>query len=376
MSARAERDAPLGVCLLDSIVPWGGGEAWCVATASALAARGHRAAIACARGSALERRARAAGLAVHAARLDGPAAVLAVPGLARFLRREGLELVIANVGRDVRTGAAACALAGARLLQRRGIARPLKRDPLSRWLYRGPVRRVVANCEAIRASLLAGADFADPRRFVVVRNAVETPDTPARADLRRELGLPPDALLVGTAGRLAPMKGLEHLLAAWPAVRAAAPAAHLVLAGAGELADDLAARARERGLAGSVHLLGFRADAPDVLADLDVFALPSVRDEGGSNALLEAMARGRPCVVARVGGLAETVADGEQAPCGLVVPPGDAAALGAALAALCGDGARRAELGERARALARERHAPDAIAARWEELLREVRERG
>ena len=139
----------LRLVLLDSIRPWGGGEKWVLETARTLAGRGHAVHVAAARGSELAERAREAGLSVH--ELGG------VLGLARLLRQERTEVLVANVGRDVRRGALACLLArvGTRLVQRRGIARPLKRDPLNRWLYGGSrVARVVANCGAIREALL------------------------------------------------------------------------------------------------------------------------------------------------------------------------------------------------------------------------------
>ncbi len=360
--------------LFDSIRTWGGGEKWCVETATALRARGHAVAIACARGSALLERARDRNLETFVLARPPFGALL----LARYLARAPFELVVANVGRDVRLGAAACALSGARLLQRRGIARPLKRDPLHRFLYRRSVRRIVANCEAIRARLLEGALFLDPARVVVVPNAVELPGpeaVPEIARVRAELGIEASAPLVGAVGRLSPMKGLRHLVEAWASMRADASAdsaagrAHLLLVGEGELAAELRTDVAARGLPASVHLTGFRRDAAAILAGLDLLVVPSVRDEGASNTLLEAMAHGRPAIVTRCGGLPETVGEGVG---GLVVPPGDAEALAAALTRLLSRPEERLTLGRCARERARERHAPDVVAARWEELLAEV----
>jgi glycosyltransferase involved in cell wall biosynthesis len=324
--------------------------------------------VACKEKSALETRANEARLEVWAGKLSGAAGMLGAVAFGKYLAREGFELVVANVGRDVRLGAVACALAGAKLLQRRGIARPIKKDALHRRLYTKSVRRVVANCEAIRSAMLEGADFVDPARFVVIPNAVHVPADEEPSPIREQLALE-HAPLAGAVGRLSPMKGLEHLVDAWPAVREAVPDARLVLVGEGELADELHARAAERGVADDVHLAGFRADAPAVIAALDVLAMPSVRDEGASNTLLEAMARGRAAVVSDVGGLPETVGEA-----GVVVPSGDVPALAEAVAGLLGDPERREALGHAALARVRERHAPDVVTARWEELLSEVRD--
>ncbi len=365
------RDA-LRVLLLDSIREWGGGEKWCVETARWLSMRGHRIALGCARGSALEERAHLEGLPTFSAPLAGPAGLTAAIRLSAFLRREGIRAVVANVGRDLRIGALACGLAGARLVQRRGLARSLKRDPLSRWLYRRAVRRVVANCEAIRSRMLQGADFVDPARFVVIPNAIEVgppPEAGRDARLRAELSIDPDAPLVGAVGRLARMKGHEHLLAAWPAVRARVPGAVLLVAGEGSEGEGLRRLAGQLELGESARFLGFRADAAALISAIDVLAIPSVRDEGCNNALLEAMARGRPAVVSDCEGLPEVAVDGSTA---TVVPRADPEALAGALAGLLESPAERKRMGEAARRRAIERYSVEAVLPRWEELLAAV----
>src|SRR5205807_4507369 len=108
------------------------------------------------------------------------------------------------------------------------------------------------------------------------------------------------------------------------------PDVHLAIAGRGDLADALSARARELGVAGRLHLLGLRSDVADVLAAADLFVLPSL-SEGLPLALLEAMFAGLPIVASRVGEIPTALVDGE---CGVLVPPGDPAALAAAQARL------------------------------------------
>jgi glycosyltransferase involved in cell wall biosynthesis len=99
-------------------------------------------------------------------------------------------------------------------------------------------------------------------------------------------------------------------------------------------------------LGGVVRFAGFRHDMPACLAAADIVALPSLH-EGLGVAALEAMAAGRPVLASRVGGLGEVVVAEET---GLLVPPGDADALAAALARLAGDPALRARLGAAGRA--------------------------
>ena len=99
---------------------------------------------------------------------------------------------------------------------------------------------------------------------------------------------------------------------------------------------------RENGAARRTHLLGWRADAAELLPAFDVLVLPSWR-EGVPLAALEAMAAGVPVVASRVGGMPDVLRDGET---GVLVPARDPAALAAALASLLADGARRRALAD------------------------------
>jgi hypothetical protein len=146
-------------------------------------------AIACARGSALEERARAARVPVWSRPVGRLGWRLgSALAFARFLRRERITLVVANVGRDVRLGALACPLAGAALLQRRGLLRPLGRGPLGRWLYGRRVRRVIVNSTALARLVLESAPFL-AGRVALLPNAIERPAavSGAGAGLRAEL---------------------------------------------------------------------------------------------------------------------------------------------------------------------------------------------
>lgn len=167
------------------------------------------------------------------------------------------------------------------------------------------------------------------------------PDAPARARLRAELGIPEDALVVGSVGRLAPEKDYPLL------VRAVGPllseGLRLVLVGRGEDRAEIE-RAVPSDRARFVVLTGLRHDIPALLAAFDVFALSS-RTEGLPLAIPEAMACALPVVATSVGGIPSAVPPG----CGLLVPSRDAPALRAAVAALARDPARRRAMGESAR---------------------------
>jgi sugar transferase (PEP-CTERM/EpsH1 system associated) len=166
-------------------------------------------------------------------------------------------------------------------------------------------------------------------RVVTIHNGVDTGRFAEgdREGAREALGLPAGAPIVGTVGRLDPVKDHLRLIAAFRSVVARRPDALLLIAGDGPLRDDLRGAVEAAGLQGSVRLLGERADVPRVLAALDVFTLPSIA-EGISNTILEAMASGLPVVATNVGGNPELVEDGVT---GRLVEPRQTEALAAAL---------------------------------------------
>ena len=122
------------------------------------------------------------------------------------------------------------------------------------------------------------------------------------------------------------------------------PSLHAVLAGDGPLRGAVDAAIAHHRLTGVVHATGYRADADALLASADVVTLSS-REEGMGTVLLDAMAFGKPVVATR-GGIPEVIEDGVS---GILTPPGDAAALGGAIADLCESPDRRAALSSAAR---------------------------
>jgi sugar transferase (PEP-CTERM/EpsH1 system associated) len=164
-----------------------------------------------------------------------------------------------------------------------------------------------------------------------------------REESRAAIGIAPGRTVVGTVGRLNPVKGQATLIQAF--ARLASTDAVLVIAGDGPCRDELQQCASRLGLGDRVRLLGERHDVPRVLRALDVFVLPSIA-EGISNTVLEAMATGLPVVATRVGGNPELIAHGTT---GRLVPPENAEALAEGIAEYVRDPIRRREHGAGAR---------------------------
>jgi len=160
---------------------------------------------------------------------------------------------------------------------------------------------------------------------------------------RRELGLPPGALVVGAIGRLNEQKGHRHLLDAAAQVFRGRDV-RLLIAGDGDLMEPLREQARQLGIAERVVFAGHRADVPELLGAIDVFCISSLY-EGTPLTLFEAMAAGKAVVSTSVDGCREVLADGHN---GLLVPPQNAGALASALVRVLDDAALRQRLGEAA----------------------------
>ncbi len=279
---------------------------------------------------------RAGGLRVHALPLLPPAPdrVRAIPYLLRDLAASLVLLA------RVRPGVVLLTLPAHNLGLGTVLAARLARVPLvttfhlvvdvhlrpgRRRLHRAGLRgrgRWVAVSEHVRREL-AERLAVDPSRIDRIENGTRLPAPPgeherarARADVRGELGLPADAALVLTVGRLTPQKGHRHLVPALARLRGTHPRTWLVWAGDGPEAAPLAADARAAEVEDRILFLGHRADVPRLLAAADVLALPSLF-EGHPFALIEALAAGLPIVAADRPPMSDMVEDGRT---GLTVP--------------------------------------------------------
>lgn len=182
---------------------------------------------------------------------------------------------------------------------------------------------------------------------------------PERSErVRAELGTG-DAPLVVAAARQERQKGLDVLLRAWPAVRAAVPAARLIIAGReGRQTNDLRSTLASMPAPHNVTLLGPWPHVPDLLAAADVFVVPS-RWEGLGSVLIEGMALEAPIVASDLPPIRETLGDGL---CGLLVPVEDADRLAGAIVEVLCDGAGGVERTAAARMRFLEHYAIDRVA--------------
>jgi glycosyltransferase involved in cell wall biosynthesis/acetyltransferase-like isoleucine patch superfamily enzyme len=292
--------------------------------------------------------------------------------LARFLRRERIDVLQVYFPDSTYLGVPAARLAGVpHVIRTRNNVNhwmtPTHRR-LGRLLNRF-VTATVANCEACRRAVIA--DECPPEGSVVVlENGVDLSRfAEARRRSSRHRGGTP--LRVGIVANLRPVKGLDVFNDAASLVAAERADVVFEIAGEGELRAELERQAAERGLADRLTLVGSVADVPAFLAQLDVAVLSS-RSEGMSNAILEYMAAGLPIVATAVGGTVHLLEDGVH---GLLVPPGDPAALAAAIGRLLRDPALASRLGAAARRRAEECFSREAMVRRFESFYLDLKRR-
>jgi len=250
----------------------------------------------------------------------------------------------------------------------------------ARYSPAGERRRAFLDREIVGrgADVFIAVSDADRRRMIdverivaervrVLRNAVPTPLTTGR-DVRGELGIPRDALVVVTVCQLRPEKALELLVDAAAILRTEFPELRVLIAGEGGERRTLEAQIAEAALEDVVLLLGTRRDVPDVVAAADV-AVCCSDFEGTPLSVMEYMGAGKPVVATNVGGLPELVENGRE---GLLFRRRDERDLAQAVAALLRDPDRRLRMGAHARERQRREFHLDAMARRLEVLYEEL----
>ncbi|MCW3095028.1 MAG: hypothetical protein JWL77_646 [Chthonomonadaceae bacterium] len=196
----------------------------------------------------------------------------------------------------------------------------------------GAAARVIAVSEAVAATLRQTGIGAE--RIAVIPNGVDISrfEHPLETDsVRSEIGVGASDRIVLAVGRLSPEKGFDVLIDAFASLQTRLQDTHLVIVGDGPEAARLKAHAEKS--TERIHFLGHRSDTARLFAVSDLIVTPS-RQEGQGIVPLEAMAAGRAVIASRVGGLVETIVEGET---GLLVPPDDAPALCGTMETLLND---------------------------------------
>jgi glycosyltransferase involved in cell wall biosynthesis len=344
---------------IDTAKTWRGGQNQALLTVLGLRGLGHRTVLVAHPQGELRRRA-AEGLDLIGLAPRSELDLAAAWRLARVLKQIEPEIVHAHDPHGVAVAAAAIGFGGLAvkptLVASRRVDFQLKMNALSQWKYR-QVAAFLCASEAIRQILIAQGI---PReQALTIHEGIDLAhvDAAPPVSVREAFWLPTHAPIVGCVGALVEHKGHRYLVHAATDIVRAVPEARIVILGEGDLRDELTRMIKELGLERHVLLPGFRPDVLSLLKAVDVFVMPSVT-EGLGTSIIDAMACTKAVVASAVGGIPEVV---EPEKTGLLVPPRDASALGAAVVRLLRDEPLRDRLAQAGRVRVEQRFTADRM---------------
>jgi len=362
---------PLHIVHTEASQGWGGQEIRILTEAQGMIERGHRVTLLTPPGARIFQAARERGIPVEAMPFEKKT-FKGVLAMRRWLRDNACDIINTHSSTDSWLVALA-QIASARrvpVVRTRHISAPVSTAWLTRWLYASASDHVVTTGEKLRVAL-------EERLALPLGHATSIPTgidlsrfsraaaKPGGA-VRSALGIPADALVIGIAATLRSWKGHDYLLEAFTGLAGKFPSAHLLIVGDGPRRQHLMERIAATGLAEKIHLIGHREDIPDVLAAMDLFALPSYANEGVPQAIMQAMAMELPVVSTTVGSIDEAVEDGIT---GYLIEPRNTLQLEEKLAMFLGNETLRRQMGEAGRDRAQARFSLDAMLDAMEKVF-------
>jgi glycosyltransferase involved in cell wall biosynthesis len=351
----------------ESSTGWGGQENRTLNELIGMRERGHEMAVVSRPGARILERAKEAGFETFAVDMRG---AIDFPNMLRLrgvIKRFGADIVNTHSGRDTQlAGMAARTLSQRpRIVRTRHLALPIT----SKFTYSVLPDHVVTVSKYVENYLVeAGVPRSGITTIPTGVDFGRYDRTAVQGNLREELGLPADTLLVGTVAILRVKKGHNEILDAIPTVLQRFPSAHFIFAGDGPQMANLVKRIAAEGLDERVHLLGLRRDVTNILASLNIFVLPTHQEALGT-AFIEAGAMSLPAVATKVDGVPEVVQHDRT---GLLVPLQDGAAVAEAICRLLDDPIYREAMGRNAAEFVRRVFSREVMAQGMERLYQRL----
>ncbi len=291
-----------------------------------------------------------------------------------FLRRERVDVVHAHLFGSNFWGTVIGRLARVPVIVAQEHGSSFEGRAIKRFIDREIIGRyadvVIAVSREDRQSMI-DIEGMKPEKVRLVRNALPPRPPTKDRDVRRELGIGSEDPVLGTVCELRPEKAIEVLIDAAAVLIREFPRLRVLIVGDGPERARLEALITDHGLTGTVEILGYRSDVPDLLAALDVAVICSYR-EGSPLALLEYMEAARPVVATRVGGIPHMIDNETQS---LLVDPRDPDGLARTIAELLRSPDRATEMGRRAQERWQRDNDFDAMVKSFEQLYEELLER-
>lgn len=360
--------------LINTIPLWGGGEKWTLEVALEFRRRFHVVSVIAAEEGELFEVVRKLGFWSLGVPLSRWKRYGAVPELREKFEEHPPDLIITNCGRDVRL---ANRIRGDSndipLIFRRGLDRPMA-NHLVHHKAMERVQHIITNSKATKETVMDSFPWFDEECIRVIYNPVRIGEflVFGRRDIRGELGIGADWLVVGMISRLTKQKGHEVLFKAFPEILRKRPDARALIVGDGELKEELVKLAEELEIADSVSFIGHVSEVQPYYEASDIIAVPSLY-EGFCFTAVEAQILGLPVVASNASSLPEVIRDGET---GILVPVNKPQVLAGKILELAADPELREKLGTAGGAFARERFDAVRIFDEMETFFTEVAAKG
>lgn len=298
---------------------WGGQEMRVLREAKGLQERGHEVFIATVPEGGLARHARKEGILVYEIPFEKTVSITSFCQLVKLMRSQRIEVVNTHSSKDAWLAGAAARWVGAKVVRTRHLSTPIRKGLNSRLLYKGLADYVVTTSSGIVPMIQEQAGLS-PDQIACVPTGIHPEvmkiSQEEVAQFRKQLGLEPEDLLIGTACILRSWKGIGDFLKAAQKLKGR-PSLKWVIVGGGHLQDYLPL-VEAWGLGETVRFLGHLERPYAAIAAMDIFLLLSTANEGISQATLQAAYLEKPMITTSVGGLPEVCLDRRT---GLIVPP-------------------------------------------------------
>ena len=350
---------------------WRGGEQQLLNLLQGLNNRNIISHLACQPGSAMEERAKTAGIEVFPIAMHGEIDLLASYRIRRLITRFRYDILHSHTSHAHTLAFFASFGTKTRLLVSRRVDFSIFRHSflhLSGFKYRFMAHYYIAISHKIKEVLVS--DGIPAQRIFVVHSGInpERFASSPKDHLIAEFNIRKDEHVVVNVAHLAGHKGQKYLVRAVPLVLAKTPTARFFIVGGGELMPELQSLATSLGLKQKLIFTGFRRDVGSFYQIADLFVMSSVQ-EGLGTAVIDALALGKPVVGTCAGGIPEIIRDGET---GRLVPSTDPAALAGGIIELLANPERAKQMGRRGQEMARKNFSVDAMVDKNIEVYQQI----
>ena len=286
--------------------------------------------------------------------------------LAKLIRKERISLVHSNSHSDAPYGILACRFRKTPVISHvRDIIEP---DKVGKYLLKHADRIIaVSNASADAFKDMKNRD----KKLMVINNSLDMNEFKVTEDIRGELGISSDDIIIGIVGQISRLKGHDVFLRAASIILEKNKNVKFLVVGNirrerdQELCEELINRLNIRE---HVVFTGYRQDIANIMSAIDILAFPTLKESFGRSAI-EAMALGKPVVASNVGGVPEIVIDGK---IGILVSPGDAEELANGLLELITDKKKREDMGKEGFKVVREKFDIKDMMNRIENVYKEL----